>query len=166
MRRSAVVPIFLGLLLCAGAAQARKSPPLEFQMYTGVEASLFPNSVLILGEREAVLIDGQWWLSEGRKLADLIAQSGRKLKAVLLTHAHPDHYMGLMPIVERFPGVRVLARKLVRDEIRYGFPAKRMHWQEMVPDDMPLEAIVPEVFDGKSNYLEGKEIRFIDLPPA
>ena len=135
-------------------------------MYSGVKPSLYPNSILILGEKEAVLVDGQWWLSEGKKVADMIAQSGRKLTTILITHAHPDHYMGLNPIVARFPGVKVLARKAVREEIMYEFPAKRMHWQEMVPDDMPLQAVVPEEFTGDSISLEGYEIRFIDLPPA
>ncbi|MBI2994768.1 MAG: MBL fold metallo-hydrolase [Gammaproteobacteria bacterium] len=166
MRCFPVVSLALGLLFCAAAVQARTSSDLEFQMFTGVEASLFPNSVLILGKRDAVLIDGQWWLSEGRKLADMIERSGRRLKAILVTHAHPDHYMGLTPIVERFPGVRVLARKPVREEIQYGFPGKLLHWQELVPDDMPAHAVVPEDLRGNSIDLEGHEIRFIDLPPA
>ena len=153
-------------LLVMQASCASNPAPLEFQMYSGVKPSLYPNSILILGKKEAVLVDGQWWLSEGKKVADMIERSGRKLTTILITHAHPDHYMGLNPIVERFPGVRVLARKAVREEILYEFPAKRRHWQELVPDDMPLKAVVPEEFDGDSIYLEGHEIRFIDLPPA
>lgn len=164
------VGCFIGLILSgcllSCSDQSEPTTPLEFQIFAGVEPSLLPNSVLILGQREAVLVDGQWWLSEGRKLADMIEQSGRKLTTVLITHAHPDHYMGLEPIVERFPHVRVLARKPVRDVIAYEFPAKRMHWQEVVPDDLPLEAVVPEVFAGDSIELEGHEIRFVDLPPA
>lgn len=160
-------PAFYLVFLFALQASCASDPkPLEFQMYSGVIPSLYPNSILILGEKEAVLVDGQWWLSEGKKVADMIEQSGRKLTTILITHAHPDHYMGLNPIVERFPGVRVLARPAVSEEIRYGFPGKRLHWQELVPDDIPLEAVIPEEFTGKSIFLEGHEIRFIDLPPA
>ena len=134
-------------------------------MFSGSEPSLFPNSILIMGRKDAVLIDGQWWLSEGRKLADMIGESGRRLTTILVTHAHPDHYMGLNAVVERFPDVRVLARKPVREEIQYGFPGKLLHWQE-ITQDMPSRAVVPEDFDGRSIELEGHEIRFVDLPPA
>ena len=140
--------------------------PLHFQVYAGVKPSLYPNSILILGEKEAVLVDGQWWLSEGRKVADMIEQSGRRLTTVLITHAHPDHYMGLNAVLERFPDARVLARKPLHDEIRYSFQSKLRHWQELVPDDMPLQPVKTEVFNGASISLEGHEIRFIDLPPA
>ena len=152
------------LLLCLPLLTA--AAPLQFQVYAGVKPSLYPNSILILGEKEAVLVDGQWWTSEGRKVADMIERSGRRLTTILITHAHPDHYMGLNPVVERFPEARVLVRKPLHDEILYSFPSKRRHWQELVPDDMPLQPVATEVFDGDSITLEGHEIRFIDLPPA
>jgi glyoxylase-like metal-dependent hydrolase (beta-lactamase superfamily II) len=145
---------------------AAEKQPLELRMYSGVEASLFPNSVLILGGKEAVLVDGQWWLSEGEKVARMIADSGRRLTAVLITHAHPDHYMGLQPVLARFPEARVLARRAIRDEIRFSFQSKRRHWQELVPDDMPLEPPPVEEFSGAAIELEGHEIRFVDLPPS
>jgi glyoxylase-like metal-dependent hydrolase (beta-lactamase superfamily II) len=158
-------------LLCLIAAfgcdlPAAEKQPLELRMYSGVEASLFPNSVLILGGKEAVLVDGQWWLSEGEKVARMIADSGRRLTTVLITHAHPDHYMGLQPVLARFPAARVLARRAIRDEIRFSFQSKRRHWQELVPDDMPLEPPPVEEFSGAAIELEGHEIRFVDLPPS
>jgi glyoxylase-like metal-dependent hydrolase (beta-lactamase superfamily II) len=162
--RAVIFAVACVLPACAGVS-APQSVPLEFRQFTGVEPSLYPNSVLILGREEAVLVDGQWWLSEGRKLADLIEQSGRRLTTILVTHAHPDHYMGLNAVVERFPGVRVLARRPVREEIQYGFPGKLLHWQE-ITKDMPPRPVVPEDFTGDSIELEGHEIRFIDLPPA
>jgi glyoxylase-like metal-dependent hydrolase (beta-lactamase superfamily II) len=156
------------LLLVAAGAHAAGKAPLEIRVFAGIEPALYPNSVLIMGEKDAVLVDGQWWLSEGRKVADWIAQSGRKLTTILITHAHPDHYTGLNAVVERFPDARVLARKYVRDVIYYEYPAKLMHWQELAgaAQEMPSQPVVPEVFEGKSIRLEGQEIRFVDLPPA
>jgi glyoxylase-like metal-dependent hydrolase (beta-lactamase superfamily II) len=162
--RAVLLALACAIPACAGVSTPQ-STALEFRMFTGVEPSLYPNSILILGREEAVLVDGQWWLSEGRKLADMIEQSGRRLTTILITHAHPDHYMGLNAVVDRFPGVRVLARRPVREEIQYGFPGKLLHWQE-ITNDMPARAIVPEDFAGDSIELEGHEIRFIDLPPA
>ena len=155
-------------LFIAGSAHGAGKVALEIRVFAGIEPALYPNSVLILGQKEAVLVDGQWWLSEGRKLADWIAQSGRKLTTILITHAHPDHYTGLNAVVERFPEARVLARKHVRDVIYYEYPAKLMHWRELelATREMPEHPVVPEVFQGRSIRLEGQEIRFIDLPPA
>jgi len=166
MRRAIPFVFCLILVLACGPSVAAEKRPLEFRMFTGVEASLFPNSVLILGEKEAVLVDGQWWLSEGEKLAQMITGTGRRLTTVLITHAHPDHYMGLQPVLARFPDARVLARKAIRDEIRFSFQSKRRHWQELVPDDMPLEPPAVEEFPGTAIELEGHQIRFVDLPPS
>ena len=121
------------LLGCTGSygvvAAAGDETGIEFRVFTGSEPALFPNSVLIMGRKQAVLVDGQWWLSEGMRLADMIAASGRELTTILVTHAHPDHYSGLNPVLERFPNAKVLARKPVRDVIAYEYPAKLMHWQ-------------------------------------
>lgn len=159
------------LLLClslisSSAVMAANSGKLKFQVFTGADEALYPNSILILGEKQAVLVDGQWWQSDGRKVADMIEQSGRELTTILLTHGHPDHYMGLNPIVSRFPEARVIARQAVHDEIKYEFPAKRLHWQEMFPTEIPTNPVIPEVFTGESITLEGHEIQFVDLPPA
>jgi glyoxylase-like metal-dependent hydrolase (beta-lactamase superfamily II) len=153
-------------LIWSWGSYAGDGAGLQFQVYAGVKPSLYPNSILILGEREAVLVDGQWWTSEGRKVADMVQKSGRRLTTILITHYHPDHYMGLNPVLERFPQARVLARKPIHDEIQYSFQSKLRHWQELVPDDMPLQPVATQVFDGDSISLEGHEIRFIDLPPA
>lgn len=158
--------IVVVLLVWSWGSYAEEGTGLQFQVYAGVKPSLYPNSILILGKQEAVLVDGQWWLSEGGKVAAMIERSGRRLTTVLITHAHPDHYMGLNAVLERFPDARVLARKPLHDEIEYSFQSKLRHWQELVPDDMPLHPVVTEVFEGDSISLEGHEIRFIDLPPA
>lgn len=154
------------IMLACFATEAQAQPPLQIQMYEGIEPALFPNSILIMGEREAVLVDGQWWLSEGAKVADFVEQSGRELTTVLITHGHPDHYSGLAPVLERFPNARVLARRAVQEVVRYEYPAKLRHWQELVPHELPLEVAVPEVFDGDNIMLEGHEIRFVDFGPA
>jgi len=155
------------LLAIPVQSNAAELKPLKFELFTGAIPALFPNSILILGEKEAVLVDGQWLQSDGSKLADMIEKSGRRLTTILITHGHPDHYMGLNPVIARFPNARVLARKAVTEEIKYQFPAKKVHWQEFFPmSELPVEAIVPEMFEGESIALEGHEIRLIDLPPA
>ncbi len=155
--------VLVGTWLCAAGAGATD---LQFRTYTAERSGIAEMSVLILGEKSAVLIDSQWLLPDGSKLADMVAASGRQLTHVLLTHGHPDHYMGLGPVIERFPDAKVLARQPIIDEIANQFPAKWVHWQPMYGDQLPIEPVVPELLEGDSLMLEGNEIRFLDMPPA
>lgn len=52
------------------------------------------NSYLVLGDKEALVVDGQFFKADATKVVDLIKASGKTLTAVFLTHAHPDHYYG------------------------------------------------------------------------
>ena len=154
------------LMIVAAAFAPTVAADLTFEIYEGQKTGIAEKSVLVLGENDAVLIDGQWLLSDGAALAERIAASGRTLTHVLITHGHPDHYMGLEPIVRRFPGAKVLARAPVVAEIRDEFGAKWIHWEQLFGHEIPIAPVVPEVFDGDAVMLEGREIRFVDLPPA
>jgi glyoxylase-like metal-dependent hydrolase (beta-lactamase superfamily II) len=42
-------------------------------------------------------------------LADIIVASGKSLKAIYVTHGHPDHFFGLQVLLDRFPNAKALA---------------------------------------------------------
>lgn len=157
----AILAACMSVISPPGAAAA-----LEFQAYAAANSGIAENSVIIMGENAAILVDAQWLLSDARELADVIARSGRRLKYVLITHAHPDHYWGLEAILARFPQAQVLARAAVVHEIESQFYAKWLHWQLLVPDDIPVNPVIPEAFEGEVVTLEGHEIRWVDLPAA
>ena len=141
------------------------SSSLEILSYTAKNSGIAEISVIILGEKEAVLIDAQWKPSDAKNVAAMIKDSGRELTHILITHGHPDHYWGLETILDTFPEAKVLAREGTRAEIANQFAAKWIHWQPMMGDDIPLAPVVPDVLEGDKLLLEGKEIRIIDLPP-
>lgn len=164
-RRGAFLAPVLAALLSLAPAHA-PAADLEIRVYNAKASGIGELSALVLGEREAVLIDSQWLLSDGRALARMIGETGRTLTHVLLTHGHPDHYMGLGPVIDRFPDAKVLARQPIVDEIATQFPAKWVHWEPMYGDELPVEPVVPELLEGDAIELEGHEIRFVDMPPA
>ena len=153
---------FVILVFCL-ATQAY-SAPLEIQSYAAKNSGIAEISVIILGEREAVLVDAQWKPSDAKEVARMITDSGRELTHILITHGHPDHYWGLGTILETFPAAKVLAREGIRAEIANQFAAKWIHWQPLMGDDIPLTPVIPDVLEGDKLLLEGKEIRIIDLP--
>ena len=52
------------------------------------------NAYLIEGERQVVVVDSTLTVSGGRAVRQRVVDTGKPLSAVLLTHAHPDHYGG------------------------------------------------------------------------
>ncbi len=101
--------IFLAALTLTGCAQPKTNTQvtgkLTVQSYTastdgfGVGVS----SHLILGPTEAILVDGQLYRSDADAVVELVRASRKKLTTVFLTHAHPDHFMGLDVIRTAFP---------------------------------------------------------------
>ncbi|HTR48735.1 MAG TPA: MBL fold metallo-hydrolase [Verrucomicrobiae bacterium] len=136
---------------------------LSFQIFTGQDFALANNAVLICGERDAILIDTCLVLSDAARLVEMIRASGKALRAVCITHAHPDHYFGNGVVQQAFPSARFFARQGVIDFMQE-YRAKLVHWREMFGDEMPRSIPMPEPLIGSQTLLEGHEIRFVDLP--
>jgi len=64
---------------------------------------------LIYGERDAVLIDTFVSVQHSKALIEWLVDSGKNLTTIYITHAHGDHFLGLKPLLDRFPNARALA---------------------------------------------------------
>ena len=117
-------------------------------------------SVLVMGEKDCVLIDCQWTRSNIYRVIAEIAETNLNLKAVFCTHAHPDHYWGVGYVHEAFPDAELYAMAEDIEVIKKQFFDKTEHWEQVVgkvnlcrklPELKPLPA------DNKI-MLEGEEI--------
>lgn len=79
------------------ALSAPGDPKAAFTVVTHAASpeGFMSNSHVLMGEDSAILIDAQFSPEEGRKVADLINSTGKKLSKIIITHPHPDHYYGL-----------------------------------------------------------------------
>ena len=66
------------------------------------------SSTLIMGETDAVLVDAQHIRSDVHALSDMIAQTGKRLTTIYVTHDHADHWYGIGQLVRRFPSARAV----------------------------------------------------------
>jgi len=119
-------------------------------------------SVIVMGKTDAALIDTQWSLSNGHRVAAEILETGRNLKTIYITHAHPDHYFGLGPIAEAFPEAKVIALPSVASTINKQMFGKIDHWRNIIgPTNVPTKAVTIEPMSENWFELEGHRIEII-----
>lgn len=156
----------LATTLLSGAALAG---PLTVTVYNPGEKAIFPvSSELVSGDKEAILIDAQFGVKDGKALVDLIKQSGKKLTTVYISGGDPDYYFGLEPIKAAFPEVKILASQHVVDHIKQTKDAKLAYWGPILAEQAPKQLIVPQVMTASQLTLEGKtiEIKTMNTPSA
>jgi mRNA degradation ribonuclease J1/J2 len=77
------------------------------------------SSSLIAGAEEAVLVDTLITFGQVDALADWADSHGKRITAILVTHGHSDHWIGLARLLERFPDACGLAAGKVLDRARF-----------------------------------------------
>jgi glyoxylase-like metal-dependent hydrolase (beta-lactamase superfamily II) len=135
---------------------------LATKVFFSDESGFEVASVIVMGKADAVLIDAQWTLSNAHRVVAEILETGKNLKTIYLTHAHPDHYFGLGPIAEAFPKAQVIALPVVAQTINKQFFGKIEHWEKTIGiTNTPRKAINIEPLCGHFFKLEGHRIEII-----
>jgi glyoxylase-like metal-dependent hydrolase (beta-lactamase superfamily II) len=120
---------------------------------------------LIYGERDAILVDTFLSVQHSKELLDWVAESGKNLTSIYITHAHGDHFLGLKFLLDGFPNARAFATASVvaamQNQIKPEFI--RSFWEPRFPGQVPSQLAVPEVLDGDALSLEGEELNVVEL---
>ena len=133
---------------------------------TGAQAALV-NAYLVETQEGVVAVDGTLTVSDGRALRSQVASLGKPLLAVLITHAHPDHYGGIVELVAE-DEVPVVAAGGVDAVIRRDDAVKEQILRPMFGDEWPRERAFPTrtVSDGETLELGGAGFTVLDLGPG
>jgi glyoxylase-like metal-dependent hydrolase (beta-lactamase superfamily II) len=106
-------------------------------------------STLIIGPTEVLVWDAQYHAADGERLAARIASTGKRLKAVILSHPDHDHYMGAAKIVERFPGTPVYMTAASLAEFQRTasrqFQGEKSRQPALVPDSLVTPKPLPSL---------------------
>ena len=120
---------------------------------------------LIHGERDAILVDTFLSQQHSKELLDWVVESRKNLTTIYVTHAHGDHFFGLKLLLDGFPNARAYATASVvaaiQNQIKPDF--MRTVWEPRFPGQLPSQFVAPEILEGDTLYLEGEELKVIDL---
>ncbi|QIB64966.1 MBL fold metallo-hydrolase [Kineobactrum salinum] len=131
----------------------------------------WPNATIVHSADSAVVIDTLFMKSDAALLAKRIKEIGKPLKAVFITHSHPDHVWGGVELLKHFPDAKIYARPLILKEIELDFRARQLRWTGVF-NVGPFEGEIPEnlfemlPIEGGCYDHDGHEIRLVDLKPA
>jgi len=119
-------------------------------------------SVIVTGKDDAALIDAQWTLSNAHRVVAEIAETGKRLTTIYVTHAHPDHYFGLGIVAEAFPSARVIALPSVARTVNSQFFGKLEHWEQVIgPTNVCRKTVNIQSLNENYFELEGQRIEVL-----
>ena len=138
--------------------------PLSVQVYNpGADGIFQVSSVLVTGQRDAILVDAQFSAHDAAKLVEQIKASGKRLTTIYISCGDPDFYFGLDTLAQAFPDARIVAPAAIVEHIRQTHQGKLAFWGPKLGDGAPKKVIVPDVLQGDQLTLEGQTLQVVGL---
>jgi glyoxylase-like metal-dependent hydrolase (beta-lactamase superfamily II) len=135
--------------------------------YRAADTGLYVNSYLVEGESGIVVVDTNLLASDIEALRARLRALKKPLLAILVTHAHPDHFNGVLGLVQD-QEVPVYATAGVSRVIREIAAAKRAQWSPVYGAEWPAETYFPNtpLADGATVQLGELSFSVHEVGPA
>ena len=150
----------------SGEASAQAAAPLSWKHFPADERGFLRAPVLLTDNKEAILIDGGFTLSDGRALAEAIKASGKTLTTVYVSQSDPDFYFGLAPVKAAFPGARFIAAPATVAAINGNVQKKLDTWAPQLKENGPqtlADVVIPTSSDVRSLSLGSHQIEIVEV---
>ena len=145
----------------AGQLERSKTAKLALEHIAADSTAFNVLATLVIGPTEVLLWDTQYHLADARRVADRIAASGKRLKAIVLSHPDHDHYMGAATIVERFPGTPVYMTAKALEEYKRTAPAAFRGEKSRSPQILPDSIVTPRPLPSNRLTIDGETLEVI-----
>lgn len=158
-------PFIIAAIIAASAFAQPQSPspaPLRLEHVGGEAAGSFRVvATIIVGPTESIVWDAQYKVSDGRRLADRIAATGTRLKAIIISHADHDHYMGGMEIMKRFPGTPVYMAASTLEDFKARSAADLAYDQRGGNPEAPESLVTPVLLPSAPLTVDGHRLEVL-----
>lgn len=136
---------------------------LSLSVYNAPENSFGVASVIVYGQKDAILIDAQFTLADAEKVAQEIKSSGKNLTAIYISHGDPDYYFGLQVFKKYFPEVTAYATPITIEHIKATAQKKLDVWGKNLGKAITSNVVLPQVLQGNTLDLEGEKLEVVGL---
>jgi glyoxylase-like metal-dependent hydrolase (beta-lactamase superfamily II) len=164
IRKQFTQAIIIFLTSIGAPTFAESQAPLQLKVFMSSEEhmGLGVSSAIIYGERDAIVVDAQFTLSNAHRLVAEIIETGRDLKMIYITHVHPDHFLGLPVLKQAFPNARVVSLKVSADEVNSSFDFKLEYWgNKVLGKNGAKTRVTVEALDEPVMMLEGRRLEVL-----
>jgi glyoxylase-like metal-dependent hydrolase (beta-lactamase superfamily II) len=124
---------------------------IRLDVYHGKEASV--NAYLFSDDQSMIVVDCLRNSEEASHLANRIKSHKKPFTHILITHGHPDHFLGMNVLKQQFPDARIVVTKPeIKNDIA-GFAAwmESVGWLEAEPAMKPKTVFNENGFDYEAN---------------
>jgi glyoxylase-like metal-dependent hydrolase (beta-lactamase superfamily II) len=142
-------------------ASASFAPKLHIEEVGSDSTAFDVVATIVTGPTEALLWDTQYHLNDARRLADRIAASGKRLKAIVISHPDHDHFAGAAAIVERFPGTPVYMTAKALEEYKRTAPPAFRNEKSRAPQMLPDSIVTPQALPSMQLKVDGELVEVI-----
>ena len=125
------------------------------------------NAYVLYENQDAVLFDPGGDLRAGlQEVLDFLTRLKLTPQAVILTHMHFDHVMGVAQLAKSFPGVKILGSKREEGMLRATFganswgmpPVSAFEYENLAPGEHEFGAVACTVFDTPGHSAGGLSV--------
>jgi glyoxylase-like metal-dependent hydrolase (beta-lactamase superfamily II) len=124
---------------------------IQLDVYNGIEASV--NAYIFSDSQSMILVDCLRNSKEAKDLAEFIKKQNKSLTHILITHGHPDHYLGLNVMKQQFPDTKIVVttQDIKNDIIGFSTWMESVGWLETEPAMKPKTSVNASGFDYENN---------------
>lgn len=151
-------PALLAATLALAFGFAYAAEPLQLKVYSADANSFNVSSVLISGDKEAVVVDAGFTRADAYRIAANVLDSGKTLTTILVSNADPDYYFGTETLQALFPQAKVQATPAVREKIQSTMAGKLAFWGPKMGVNAPAKPVLPEALAGNTLTVDGQAI--------